>query len=48
VRRHFVKEFLRADADLAARGFRYRPGTLLSCDEDLARYFAWLARATAP
>lgn len=48
VRRHFVKEFLRADAQLAAKGFRYRPGTLLECDADLARYFEWLARATAP
>ncbi|MBY0521963.1 MAG: Rieske 2Fe-2S domain-containing protein [Gemmataceae bacterium] len=47
VRRFFIKEFLRPDAELATRGLLYRPESLLACDEEMARYFAWLAKASA-
>jgi phenylpropionate dioxygenase-like ring-hydroxylating dioxygenase large terminal subunit len=46
LRRYFVKEFLRPDAELAARGLRYNPGSLLPCDVEMARYFSWLAETT--
>jgi phenylpropionate dioxygenase-like ring-hydroxylating dioxygenase large terminal subunit len=46
VRRYFIKEFLRPDAELASRGLLYQPGRLLACDVELARYFHWLAAAT--
>src|SRR6266545_972017 len=54
VRRHFIKEFLRPDAELASKGLVYRPERLLACDEEMARYFDWLvavcgtARAALP
>jgi nitrite reductase/ring-hydroxylating ferredoxin subunit len=46
-RRYFIKEFLRPDAELATRGLRYRPESLLACDEEMARYFTWLAERSA-
>jgi hypothetical protein len=46
VRRHFIKEFLRSDAELASRGLLYQPRSLLPCDVELARYFQWLATAS--
>ena len=46
LRRRFIKEFLRPDAELAARGLRYDPARLLPCDVELARYFDWLASVT--
>jgi hypothetical protein len=45
LRRYFIKEFLRPDAELAARGLAYRPGSLLPCDVELVRYFHWLTGA---
>jgi len=45
LRRYFIKEFLRPDAELASRGLLYQPGSLLPCDVELARYFQWLASA---
>lgn len=45
LRRYFVKEFLRPDAELAVRGLRYNPGSLLPCDVEMVRYFTWLAGA---
>jgi nitrite reductase/ring-hydroxylating ferredoxin subunit len=47
LRRYFIKEFLRPDAELAARGLRYDPDRLLPCDVELARYFDWLASVSA-
>jgi nitrite reductase/ring-hydroxylating ferredoxin subunit len=47
VRRYFVGQFLRADALLGSRGFRYHPHALLPCDAELAAYFRWLAEASA-
>lgn len=47
LRRYFVKEFLRPDAELATRGLRYNPGSLLPCDVEMARYFSWLADSAA-
>ena len=47
LRRYFIKEFLRPDAELAADGIRYRPASLLPCDEELADYFRWLASVSA-
>jgi hypothetical protein len=47
LRRYFIKEFLRPDAELAARGLRYQPGSLLPADEELARYFQWLVSVSA-
>jgi phenylpropionate dioxygenase-like ring-hydroxylating dioxygenase large terminal subunit len=46
LRRYFIKEFLRPDAELAARGLLYQPRSLLACDVELARYFQWLATAS--
>jgi nitrite reductase/ring-hydroxylating ferredoxin subunit len=46
LRRYFIKEFLRPDAELAARGLLYQPRSLLACDAELARYFQWLVSAT--
>ena len=37
--------FLRPDAELAVRGLRYNPRSLLACDVEMARYFTWLAGA---
>jgi nitrite reductase/ring-hydroxylating ferredoxin subunit len=45
IRRNFVKEFLRPDAELAARGLSYNPHSLLACDAEMSRYFLWLAVA---
>jgi aminopyrrolnitrin oxygenase len=45
MRRYFVKEFLRPDAELAVRGLRYNPDSLLPCDVEMASYFTWLAAA---
>lgn len=47
VRRHFIKEFLRPDAELARRGLSYRPGSLLAADEEMAQYFCWAASVCA-
>lgn len=47
VRRYFIKEFLRPDAELATRGLLYRPERLLACDAELDDYFTWLACASA-
>jgi phenylpropionate dioxygenase-like ring-hydroxylating dioxygenase large terminal subunit len=47
LRRYFIKEFLRPDAQLASRGLLYQPRRLLPCDVELARYFQWLADASA-
>jgi nitrite reductase/ring-hydroxylating ferredoxin subunit len=46
LRRYFIKEFLRPDAELAARGLRYDPDRLLPCDDEMASYFTWLAQTT--
>jgi nitrite reductase/ring-hydroxylating ferredoxin subunit len=46
LRRFFIKEFLRPDAELAARGLLYQPRRLLACDVELASYFQWLVAAT--
>jgi nitrite reductase/ring-hydroxylating ferredoxin subunit len=47
MRRYFIKEFLRHDANLASHGIDYRPASLLPGNVELARYFAWLASASA-
>lgn len=47
IKRYFIKEFLRADARLAMRGFHYNPQGLLDYDRELAQYFQWLASAAA-
>jgi nitrite reductase/ring-hydroxylating ferredoxin subunit len=47
LRRYFVKEFLRPDAELAVRGLSYNPRSLLVCDVEMAHYFQWLAGAAA-
>lgn len=46
LRRYFIKEFLRPEAELTARGLLYQPERLLPCDAEQARYFQWLAGAT--
>jgi aminopyrrolnitrin oxygenase len=43
IRRYFIKAFLQSDARLGVEGLRYNPGSLQQGDEELARYFAWLA-----
>ena len=43
VRRYFIKEFLDSDARLGTKGLSYNPGGLLEPDEELVRYFDWLA-----
>ncbi len=48
VRRYFIKEFLQSDARLAAKGLRYNPAGLRDGDEELIRYFDWLARCYEP
>jgi phenylpropionate dioxygenase-like ring-hydroxylating dioxygenase large terminal subunit len=47
MRRYFVKEFLRFDAELACHGIHYQPGSLLPCDRELVNYFRWLASVSA-
>ena len=47
LRRYFIKEFLRPDAELATRGLSYNPRSLLPCDSEMSRYFSWLADTTA-
>ena len=43
IRRYFIKEFLQSDAKLGTKGLRYNPTSLLEGDEELIRYFTWLA-----
>ncbi len=43
IRRYFVKAFLQSDAKLGTKGLHYNPAGLLECDEELIRYFTWLA-----
>lgn len=43
IRRYFIKEFLQSDARLGTKGLRYNPASLLEGDEELIRYFTWLA-----
>jgi nitrite reductase/ring-hydroxylating ferredoxin subunit len=43
IRRYFIKEFLQSDARLGTKGLRYNPASLLDGDEELIRYFIWLA-----
>jgi nitrite reductase/ring-hydroxylating ferredoxin subunit len=47
IRRYFIKEFLRFDAELAMKGIRYNPDGLLPCDGELVRYWRWLADVSA-
>lgn len=42
VRRHFIKQFLTADA-IRLNGVRYNPAGLIDADRDMAAYFAWVA-----
>jgi phenylpropionate dioxygenase-like ring-hydroxylating dioxygenase large terminal subunit len=46
LRRYFIKEFLRPDAELARHGVHYQPDRLLPCDGELGRYFGWLAEVS--
>jgi nitrite reductase/ring-hydroxylating ferredoxin subunit len=47
LRRYFIKEFLRPDAELARHGIHYQPDRLLPCDAELGSYFRWLADVSA-
>jgi phenylpropionate dioxygenase-like ring-hydroxylating dioxygenase large terminal subunit len=47
IRRYFIKEFLQSDARLGTKGLRYNPAGLLEGDEELIRYFTWLASVPA-
>ncbi len=48
VRRYFIKEFMRLDARLAIKGLRYDPLRLIAGDDELIRYFLWLASVPGP
>lgn len=48
IRRYFIKEFLRPDAILAARGLRLDKQRLIEPDRALGSYFAWLAQSLMP
>jgi hypothetical protein len=43
IRRYFIKAFLESDARMGTKGLSYNPGGLLEGDDELVRYFAWLA-----
>ena len=43
VRRYFIKAFLQSDARLGTKGLRYNPESLIAGDDELIRYFDWLA-----
>jgi len=43
IRRYFIRAFLESDAKLGTKGLSYNPGSLLEGDEELIRYFDWLA-----
>ena len=43
IRRYFIKEFLQSDARLGTKGLSYNPAGLLDADDELIRYFTWLA-----
>jgi nitrite reductase/ring-hydroxylating ferredoxin subunit len=43
IRRYFIKEFLQSDARLGTKGLSYNPSSLLDADEELIKYFTWLA-----
>jgi nitrite reductase/ring-hydroxylating ferredoxin subunit len=43
VRRWFIRQFLKADAEVARAGLRYNPHGLSASDAELAGYFRWLA-----
>jgi phenylpropionate dioxygenase-like ring-hydroxylating dioxygenase large terminal subunit len=42
VRRHFIKQFLTADA-IRLNGVRYNPAGLIDADRDMVQYLTWLA-----
>jgi hypothetical protein len=44
IRRYFIKAFLQSDAQLGAKGLRYNPAAFQDGDEELVRYFDWLAK----
>jgi phenylpropionate dioxygenase-like ring-hydroxylating dioxygenase large terminal subunit len=46
VRRYFIAQFLKADAQLALQGYRYDPSRFLPADAELAGYYRWLAAAS--
>ncbi len=48
VRRYFIKAFLQSDARLGTKGLRYSPERLLEGDDELIRYFDWLASIPGP
>jgi phenylpropionate dioxygenase-like ring-hydroxylating dioxygenase large terminal subunit len=48
IRRYFIKEFLQSDVRLGAKGLSYNPAGLLEQDEELIRYFDWLAGCYEP
>ena len=48
VRRYFIKEFLQSDVRLGTKGLRYNPAALLDRDQELVRYFDWLACLPGP
>jgi hypothetical protein len=41
VRRSFIREFVKSDAD-RSEGIRYNPATLIDADRELASYMSWL------
>ena len=43
IRRYFIRGFLQSDTRLGAKGLRYNPAGLQDGDEELVRYFTWLA-----
>jgi phenylpropionate dioxygenase-like ring-hydroxylating dioxygenase large terminal subunit len=45
VRRHFIKQFLTADA-IRLNGVRYNPGGMIDADRDMAQYLAWVAQVS--
>jgi len=46
VRRHFIRAFVMDDAT-RSDGVRYNPATLIEADEEMSRYFEWLARISS-